>query len=67
MIKSLLLALSLTCGDADLNNDGVVGTNDILLILQYWGEEGADTNNDGTTNIQDLTYVLVYYGVECTE
>lgn len=61
----LALTMLMTCQDADLNNDGVVGTGDVLMILQYWGEEGGDTNNDGATNIQDLTYVLVYYGVEC--
>ena len=63
----MLLALTLLmgCQDADLNNDGVVGTGDVLMILQYWGEEGGDTNGDEQTNIQDLTYVLVYYGIEC--
>lgn len=55
------------CADADHNEDGVVGTGDLLIILEEWGGSGADSNGDGTTNIQDLTTFLIYYGIQCTE
>ena len=44
----------------DLNDDGVVNTQDFLLFLNAWsaGESVADWNDDGTVNTLDfLAYI----------
>lgn len=45
---------------ADLNNDGVVGSADISILLGAWGASGgvADINRDGTVGSADLTILL---------
>ena len=45
----------------DINNDGSVNVQDLLLLLAEWGNSGAngaDLNGDGTVNIQDLLLLL---------
>ena len=45
---------------ADVNNDGVVNVQDLVLIssrLRETGENAADVNGDGVVNIQDLVLV----------
>jgi len=68
MVSTILFSLLFACSDADFNDDGVVGTMDLLHILEHWGltDEG-DIHGNGTTDINDLTYVLIYYGIECGE
>ena len=46
--------------EADANNDGVVNTQDLVLVASNYGKTGtnsADINGDGVVNIEDLTTV----------
>ena len=46
--------------EADANNDGVVNTQDLVLVASNYGQTGtnsADINGDGVVNIEDLTTV----------
>jgi len=46
----------------DINGDGVVNVNDLLLIINAWGECGdpceADLTNDGVVDVNDLLEVI---------
>jgi len=47
--------------EGDINNDGVVNTTDLLLLLAAWGEcDGCpeDINGDGLVNTADLLMLL---------
>lgn len=49
--------------NADVNNDGIIGVSDIVLITEAFGTSGeglqADVNNDGVVNILDIVAVAV--------
>jgi hypothetical protein len=47
---------------ADLDQDGVVGFNDLTLLLGNWGGPGGDVNQDGTTGFADLSLLLGLWG-----
>lgn len=49
----------------DVNGDGVVNVQDLVLIASYFGETGvntADVNGDGVVSVQDLVWVASYFG-----
>lgn len=51
----------------DLNCDGVVNTDDLVILVAAWGpclmgNPCPDTNNDGTINTDDLINVIVNWG-----
>jgi len=49
--------------DADLNSDGIVGVNDLLIVIASWGESGsADIDGDGTVGVTDLLVVISLWG-----
>ena len=49
--------------DADLNSDGIVGVNDLLIVIASWGESGpADIDGDGTVGVTDLLVVIANWG-----
>ena len=49
--------------DADLDSDGSVGVNDLLLVIASWGESGsADIDGDGTVGVTDLLAVISAWG-----
>ena len=52
---------------ADLNNDGVVNTQDFIAYLNLWsaGDAAADWNEDGTVNTQDFIAYLNDWVVGC--
>jgi hypothetical protein len=53
----------------DLNFDGQVNTEDLLLFLGFFGCEGTclgDFNHDGLVNTQDLLFFLGYFGTFCS-
>lgn len=53
---------------ADLDNDGVVATNDLLLILASFSctlNCAVDLNGDGVTSSLDLLILLAAYGDYC--
>ena len=50
---------------ADLNDDGVVGPNDLALVLGFWGENPghpSDLDGDGIVGPIDLAIVLGNWG-----
>jgi hypothetical protein len=56
---------SLPC-PADVNEDGVVNVDDVLVVFSAWGQSGVieDVNFDGIVDIDDLLYVITAWG-EC--
>ena len=49
----------------DLNGDGVVNIQDLVLVVANFGETAendADVNGDGVVNIQDLVRVAAVFG-----
>jgi hypothetical protein len=54
----------------DLNGDGVVNIDDLVLVTSHWGQTSsspnwdvrADANGDGVVNIDDLTEVTSNWG-----
>jgi hypothetical protein len=51
---------------ADINDDGTVNVQDLLLLLGNWGGEGdGDVNFDGIVNVSDLLLLLAAWG-DCT-
>ena len=50
---------------ADVNGDGAVNIQDLVLVASRFGETGentADVNGDGAVNIQDLVLVAAAFG-----
>jgi hypothetical protein len=61
--------LSVDCSEqpcfGDLDGDGQVGTNEILAVLDAWGECAgcpADLTGDGVVNVDDLLLVVSNFG-----
>ncbi|MDD9972691.1 MAG: dockerin type I domain-containing protein, partial [Candidatus Poribacteria bacterium] len=49
----------------DVNGDGVVNIQDLVLVASNFGQTGAnpaDVNSDGVVNIQDLVLVASNFG-----
>jgi len=47
----------------DINGDGVVNTEDLLILLANWGGAGdGDIDNNGVVNTQDLLLLLAAWG-----
>ena len=47
---------------ADVNGDGVVNIQDLVIVANAFGEAEPDLNNDGVVNIQDLVIVANAFG-----
>ena len=60
----LLVSVHAVIGDADLNADGKVNIQDLVLIAQHLGTANAevDQNGDGEINILDLVLVAGLFG-----
>ncbi len=48
----------------DVNQDGSVGTNDILALIDNWGsnDPNADINGDGTVSTDDVLALIAAWG-----
>ena len=59
--SALTAEIPVTAGlEADANNDGVVNTQDLVLVASNYGQTGtnaADVNGDGVVNAKDLLVV----------
>jgi len=57
-----------SCNLADLNGDGTVDTQDLLILLGAWGDKGgaADFDNDGTVGVSDLLILLGCWNTNTT-
>jgi Ca2+-binding EF-hand superfamily protein len=49
----------------DLNGDGIVDVNDLLLIVGDWGsnDPDLDIDGDGTVDTDDLLAVIAAWGI----
>ena len=51
--------------EGDVNGDGLVNVDDIIIVILNWGEIGetpGDANNDGIVDGQDLGLVIMAFG-----
>lgn len=55
--------------DEDLNGDGSIGVDDLLLILASYGDACSgcppDLNGNGIVDVDDLLQMLAAYGTDC--
>lgn len=67
MSDSVSEVVSMVCVDeddlivADINNDGAVGVDDLIVLLSNYGvisETAADINNDHIVDVSDLVEVV---------
>jgi hypothetical protein len=47
---------------ADLDGNGAVAVDDLLLLLGSWGTADGDVTGDGDTNVDDLLVLLAAWG-----
>ena len=53
---------------ADLDNDGFIGTSEVLLMLAAFGQVTTgpeDLNGDGMVNVSDILLLLGSFGMVC--
>ena len=52
----------------DINNDGVVDSIDLSILVLHWGTDNtsADLNNDGTVDSLDLSKLVSKWGNDTT-
>ncbi len=58
----LLWKISSTQRPEDVNGDGVVNIQDLVVVANAFGEAEPDINGDGVVNIQDLVIVAQAFG-----
>jgi hypothetical protein len=60
----------ITC-DEDIVINGIIDTNDVLLLLSQYGCSSgnctADITGDGSVNSEDLLALLAMYGLPCID
>ena len=63
-VFSLLVGVHAAIGDADLNADGEINIQDLVIIAQHLGTANAevDQNGDGQIDILDLVLVVGLFG-----
>jgi photosystem II stability/assembly factor-like uncharacterized protein len=62
--------LNATC-EGDANGDGVVNTDDLLVVLAQYGQMESDLtgdiDTDGDVDIDDLLALLAHFGTSCAD
>jgi hypothetical protein len=56
------------CCPGDVNDDGIVDTDDLFIVLGEWGNDGSspgDINDDDIVNTDDLFIILNNWGMSC--
>lgn len=51
--------------DEDLNGDGMVDVNDILIGIGGYGTAGGDVNGDGIGDVDDILMLIAAFGTTC--
>ncbi|MCP4759918.1 MAG: 1,4-alpha-glucan branching protein [Planctomycetes bacterium] len=46
----------------DLDGNGAVSVDDLLIVIASWGTPDADVTGDGVTNVDDLLSVIASFG-----
>ncbi len=49
----------------DLNGDGVINVDDILIVIGAYGDPAGDVNGDGVGDVNDILMVLAAFGTTC--
>jgi len=47
---------------SDINEDGIINVDDLLICIGGWGTDSGDVNEDGLTNIDDLLALIKAWG-----
>ena len=50
---------------ADLDGDGTIAVNDILVLIAAWQTPAGDIDGDGTTGVNDILLLLDQFGTDC--
>ncbi|MDG2424357.1 MAG: right-handed parallel beta-helix repeat-containing protein [Phycisphaerales bacterium] len=52
---------------SDVDNDGEVNVNDVLIVIAEWGTSNplGDPNGDGIVDVEDVLQILSDYGMAC--
>ncbi len=67
MVGSITVIGSGGCPE-DLDGNGLVGVDDLLMLLAAYGNTCAcpeDINESGTVDVDDLLMLLAAYGQDC--
>jgi len=68
VVRDLTLVFPNNC-PSDLNSDGIVNINDLLIVLSDYGCIGAgcpgDADGDAVVGIGDILEILAFYGMSC--
>lgn len=55
LMRALSSPVTECCTMSDLDCSGVVGTNDLLILLEAYGiDDAGDIDGNGVTDVQDL-------------
>ena len=71
LVFAVSLNAQIECLNSDVNNDGIVSVNDILVFTSEYGSNcndncgDTDINGDGVVSVEDLFLLLAYFGNEC--
>lgn len=61
--------LGTACGTFDLDASGVIGLDDLSIMIAEWGATGchlaADANRDGVVNVADMALLIERWGQTC--
>ncbi|MCH2153218.1 MAG: hypothetical protein MK089_07750 [Phycisphaerales bacterium] len=50
---------------ADLNDDGTINVNDVLLLIAAWNTSNGDIDGDNDTDVNDLLGMLEVFNTDC--
>jgi hypothetical protein len=61
--QAILFLANCSACPTDITGDGVTNVDDLLAVINGWGQSGpSDVNLDGTTNVDDLLEVINGWG-----
>ena len=51
--------------DEDLNGDGMINVDDILICIGGYGTPAGDVNGDGVGDVDDILMLIAAFGTNC--